>query len=427
MGTHAEHPVAPTAQQMVRPTKRQGILEVEIRDDLTLLATQADQGITLNVSGRAIWEMCDGQHTINEMFRELSHRFECKDVDLLADLTATLLRFQDLQLIEMSGDEITNRSPVKFVVGIEDYPYFHWQLPILCESLSRLPSGWELLVVVCNNHAPLSDTLQHIFDTYQVRYVTGSDHPSNENMDFADGGDRYVPINRIEALNVIADHIDEDDMVCLMETDIFLYRELNPSLFPQHNALTPNWLIAEDRFFTERPPSKGVHLPTLLASLGCPNGFKPGGVLVFLTGRTVKNKKFIQDCFRFTQVLYLLGKIVEVPKTWPAEMPCFALALTANGIDYDLIDVPEFVLHHPWEESIAPGSLYHYYHDLNDGGDGAFHGSQWYKQLFHHIDFLNTDMDDFYDAAQTDHERYFFELAKQAQQRLGYVVLVNHP
>ena len=164
-----------------------------------------------------------------------------------------------------------------------------------------------------------------------------------------------------------------------------------------------------------------IHLPTLLASIGCPHAFKPGGVLVFLTGRTIKTKKFIQDCFRFTQILYLLGTIVEVPKTWLAEMPCFALALTANGIDYDLIDVPEFVPQHPWEQSIAPGSLYHYYHDLKDGGDGAFHGSKWYKQLFFHIDFLNTDMDGFHAAAQTDHGQYFFELAKQAQQRLGYV------
>lgn len=416
-------------QQMARPMRRRSIQEVDLRDDLTLLAASGDQAITLNASARAIWELCDGQHTIDDMFRKLSHRYACVDVDLLADLTATLDRLQSLNVLELSSDEITNRPCVKFVVGIEDTPYFHWQLPILCESFCRqLPPGWEILVVVCNDHEPLSETLQHIVQTYPVRYLTGADHPSNENMDFAGGGDRYVPINRIEALNIIADHLNEDDMVCLMETDIFLYRELNPSLFPQQNALCSNWLIAQDRFFTERIPSqKGIHLPTLLASLGCSHAFKPGGVLVFLTGRTVKNQKFIQDCHRFTQVLYLLGKIVEVPKTWIAEMPCFALALTANGIDYDLIDIPEFVPHHPWEQSIPPGSLYHYYHDLKDGGDGAFHGSQWYKQLFHRIDFLNTDITGFSDAAQTEHERYFFALAKQAQQRLGYVAAVDRP
>ncbi len=134
MGTDAEDQLAPAAQQMVRPTRRQCIQEVDVRDDLTLLAAPGDQGITLNASGRAIWELCDGQHTIIDMFRELSHRYACADVDLLADLTATLLRLQSLNVIELSGEEISNRSPVKFVVGIED-------IPLVARPPYRDPSG----------------------------------------------------------------------------------------------------------------------------------------------------------------------------------------------------------------------------------------------------------------------------------------------
>jgi hypothetical protein len=37
------------------------------------------------------------------------------------------------------------------------------------------------------------------------------------------------------------------------------------------------------------------------------DSFKPGGVTIFLDAATLRRKKIIQDAFRFTQVLYLLG------------------------------------------------------------------------------------------------------------------------
>ena len=96
---------------------------------------------------------------------------------------------------------------VKFVVGIEDRVYMHWQLSILLESLrGKLPKGWEPWVVVCNDHRALSIDLQRMLDAYGTRYFTGTYHPHRENMDFAGGGDIYVPINRIEALNIVADY-----------------------------------------------------------------------------------------------------------------------------------------------------------------------------------------------------------------------------
>ena len=417
-------------QHGVRPTRREGVREFSVGDELVLFATAPgdpaghisanERAITLNASGKAIWELCDGRHSIDDILRALSSRYGDADGGLVDDLSTALARFRTLGMLEFVGADASGRRPVKIVVGIEDRTYFHWQLPILFESLlGQLPPDWDICVVVCNNHEALSEGLLQIVNTYNVKFVTGRNHPHSENIDFADGGEVYVPINRIEALAAIAGHVDNDDLVCLMDTDIFLYNDLNTEIFPDNNALSSNWIVNETPFFKlAEEDLTGVDLVKLLDAMGCTTPFKPGGVSVFLTGETVRNKKFVHDCFRFTQILYLIGKIKAVPKVWVAEMPCFALALTANGISYDIIDNEEFAVSTFDRESVSPGTFYHYYHDLKDGGDGAFRHSVWHKQEYFDTDFLTSDIDRFHREAATDHERYFFELAKRGRQRL---------
>jgi hypothetical protein len=309
---------------------------------------------------------------------------------------------------------------VKLVVGIEDRMYLRWQLSILLESLrGKLPEGWEPWVVVCNDHRPLSTDLQRVLSAYGTRYFTGANHPHREKMDFAGGGDVYVAVNRIEALNVVAEHVGDDDLVCLTETDVFLYKELNPDVFPAGNALFDNWIIRQDIFFSHGAHEKaGVRLPKLLEAIGCTTPFKPGGVTIFLDADTLHRKKVIQDAFRFSQVLYLLGSIAQVPKVWIAEMPAVALALTANSVDFELLTAPEFTTQNHNHATIPPGTFYHYYHDLRDGGDGAFRGSRWYKHAFMFENFLTHDLSGYAANAATDHEKEFFELACRAQRRV---------
>lgn len=327
---------------------------------------------------------------------------------------------QDMNNCENTKETLVERPVVKFVVGIEDHAYFHWQLPILIESLfEKLPQGWELLVVVCNNCQPLSEPLSDVFAAYNIRHFITTNYPQNDNMEFAGFGDCYVAINRVQALNAIADFIEPNDLICLMETDIFLYKDLNHDVIPTTNALAKNWITEQDLFFTLNHKPEGVNLSKLLNVMGCPHSFNPGGVTIFLTGETVQNKKFIQDCFRFAQILFLMGRILEVEKkVWISEMPCFALALTMNGIPYDVFDYPEFCTMNIDDPTIRPGTFYHYYHDLMDGGDGAFYRSKWYKQLFKTKNFLHEDISHWSSQATSDHEKYFFELVNKSRVRI---------
>ena len=87
----------------------------------------------------------------------------------------------------------------------------------------------------------------------------------------------YVPMNRVEALSVIRYAVEPDDVVCLMDTDVFLYGNLQEHLFPTGNAMARNWIISEERYFSfSTKGERGVSLPKLLEAMGCEQDFKPG-------------------------------------------------------------------------------------------------------------------------------------------------------
>jgi hypothetical protein len=308
------------------------------------------------------------------------------------------------------------------VFGIEDRHYFHWQLAILFESMvGQLPEGWDITVVVCNDDAPISGELTKIVETYGVRLLTGTSLGDRHNIDFASGGERYVPMNRVEALSVVRHHVEPDDVVCLMDTDVFLYGSLQEQLFPTGNAMARNWIISEEKYFSfSTKQQRGVSLPKLLEALGCEQDFKPGGVTVFLTGATLQKDGVVADIFRFLQVLYLLAKIIDAPDhgVWVSEMACFALAMYPNGIDYELLDLPQFAVQEQHAADAPEGSFFHYYTDINDGGNGPFLESEWHKQLFRDSNMLLGNFDSFMAEAKGPLEKRFFELADKARRRL---------
>jgi len=421
------------------PLRREGLASHPVKDELVLLPAQGDTVYALNSTGAAIWRLCDGRHPLESVFAELRRQFEGDDLQILADLSAALLQFRELGLLETGSlyDAQANQSGVaapppgdgqrrrvRIVHGIEDRPYFHWQLAVMFESLvGQLPPGWSIVVVVCNDHQPISQELVTILNAYGVTHYTGASPADSNDIDFAGGGDRYAPMNRVEALNIMRHRVAPDDLVCLMDTDIFLYGELQEQLFPRGNALAANWIIGQERFFHfATQDSKGLSLPKLLEALGYDGEFKPGGVNVFLTGEALQKDdgKLVKDCFRFLQILYLAGKILDLPPhgVWVAEMACFALAMRPSGLDYELLDIEQFAVQDPGADELPEGTFCHYYTDRNDGVDGPFTGSQWHKQLFVDRNFLEADIESFRAVAKGAVERRFMELAVLARDRI---------
>lgn len=422
-----------------QPLAKSGLTGFSVKDELVVLPEQGDTVYALNRTGSAIWQLCDGRHSLETMFERLREEFHGDDLEIMTDLNAALMQFRALDLLEtrslsdpratqagfnLPADNSLDRPPVRIVHGIEDRPYFHWQLAIMFESLiGQMPAGWDVVVVVCNNHQPLSPELEKILNTYGVQYYTGASPADNHDIDFADGGDRYVPMNRVEALNVIRHHCAADDLICLMDSDIFLYGQLQESVFPTGNAMASNWIIGQEKYFHfATGDTKGLSLPRLLEALGYEQTFKPGGVMVFLTGEALQKNdgKLVRDCFRFLQILYLAGKILELPAkgVWVAEMACFALAMYPSEIDYELLNIEQFAVLEPGADELTEGSFYHYYSDPKDGGEGPFSGSSWHKQLFGGQNFLKADIESFQAVAVGAAERQFLKLAKLARDRI---------
>lgn len=425
---------APGGVGKIRPRQRERLKAYEVADEMVVLPADHDRAYALNQSGKEVFRLCDGRHSLQDIVETLGPRFDATAAVLTADVAAALFDLQELGLVHIArrpaGHGAVAPAPagktrpnVRFVFGLEDKAYFHWQLSILFESMvGQLPDGWDMSVVVCNDGAPISEELAKIVETYGVRLLTGTSLGDLHNIDFAGGGERYVPMNRVEALSVIRFAVEPDDVVCLMDTDIFLYGNLQEHLFPRGNAMARNWIISEERYFSfSTKHERGLSLPKLLEALGCEQEFKPGGVTVFLTGETLQRDNVVPNIFRFLQVLYLLGKILDAPDhgVWVSEMACFALAMYPSGIDYELLDIPQFAVQEQNAEDPPEGSLFHYYTDLNDAGSsGPFHGSQWHKQLFHDSNMLLENFDSFTTQATGPLEKRFFELADKARTRL---------
>lgn len=381
-----------------------------------------NQALTLNSSGRAIWELCDGTRSTADIAALLADRHGVDRNLLESQVGQALAELSRQGFVDGLSKTLANSPAMTFVVGIEDKAYFHWQTAIFLESLrGKLPPGWKTFVVVCNNHQPLSAELALVLDRYDTDFTFATNHANTHLIDVGhNGGETHAALNRVEALSAAAEKVGNSEMICLLDTDIFLYGDLNLDIVPAGCAMPRNWHIEKDVFFATVDENKGngVDLRKLLDALGCKQEFQPGGVNIFVTGEVAKNKKFIADCFRFAHALFLLGRAAGVEIAWIAEMPCFALAMTANCISYDLLENKEFLVSDCTEKSIPFGTLYHYYCDPADFGQAAFHGSKWHKQAYHNENFLRSDLTLFTGQAKTDHERYFFQLAKAAQDRL---------
>ena len=358
--------------------------------------TSQIQALTLNASGRAIWDLCDGNRSLSQIADTLAERFAVDRSPLRTQVGHALAELSHLGFIE--GLHRSALGPATtFAIGIEDKPYFWWQTAIFLESFrGKLPDGWRTFVVVCNNGDELSPELKRILERYGTAYAQATNHANTYPIDIGkDGGECHAALNRVEALSVAARSVGDEDLICLLDSDIFLFDGINTEIMPKGCAAARSWHIEHPKFFAtvDQNRGNGIDLHKLLEAMGCEQPFLPGGVNVFVTGAVAKNPKFIADCYRFAHALFLLAHAADVEIAWMAEMPCFALAMTVNGIAYDLLENTELVVSSCGETSIPPGTLYHYYSDPKDHGQFAFFDSKWHKQAYHDNDLLRADLE----------------------------------
>jgi hypothetical protein len=84
-----------------RPTRRNGVMEGRVADELRLELPAEARSIWLNVSGRAIWELCDASRTIRDIEAELESRFCAAGRDLTADVVSLVRELREAGFLEI--------------------------------------------------------------------------------------------------------------------------------------------------------------------------------------------------------------------------------------------------------------------------------------------------------------------------------------
>ena len=94
-----------------RPCRLPGIEAHSLSDEMVLYSPDRDLALSLNRSARAIWELCDGTHTVLEISQELGRCFGCPDSELLSDVIEAITQLRTLGLVE--SEESTSKVSLK--------------------------------------------------------------------------------------------------------------------------------------------------------------------------------------------------------------------------------------------------------------------------------------------------------------------------
>ena len=93
-------PPAPIdAAAAVRPRRRDEVRTYPVLDDLVLYDPRHDVAVSLNVTAAAIWELCDGTRSPQEIFEEIAAVVQLKEQALVSDIERTLCDLRALGLL----------------------------------------------------------------------------------------------------------------------------------------------------------------------------------------------------------------------------------------------------------------------------------------------------------------------------------------
>jgi coenzyme PQQ biosynthesis protein PqqD len=67
---------------------------------MLLYAPGRETAFSLNAAAKAIWELCDGRHSLAAICQELGRRFDCPAATLQADVQNAVARLEELGLLE---------------------------------------------------------------------------------------------------------------------------------------------------------------------------------------------------------------------------------------------------------------------------------------------------------------------------------------
>lgn len=81
--------------------KQEGVIEQDIGNEVVLRNSDEKTIHVLNTTAKIIWELCDGEHTVEDIEHKLRERFSIPDnVNVLDDILNTLNALSEKGMLE---------------------------------------------------------------------------------------------------------------------------------------------------------------------------------------------------------------------------------------------------------------------------------------------------------------------------------------
>lgn len=91
-----------------RPSCREGIMEGRVLDDFLLERPKDGASLWLNSSGKAVWELCDGSRSIEDIAAELGGRFDVDRDAILPEICAIVGKLHAIAFVELKEQAAAN-------------------------------------------------------------------------------------------------------------------------------------------------------------------------------------------------------------------------------------------------------------------------------------------------------------------------------
>lgn len=87
-------------QSDLKPVRKSEIKIEEIGKEAVLYSSNQKSIHVLNPTARLIWELCDGEHSLEDIEREIRQRFAVpEDLDVMGDIRRTLAVFTEKEIL----------------------------------------------------------------------------------------------------------------------------------------------------------------------------------------------------------------------------------------------------------------------------------------------------------------------------------------
>lgn len=90
--------------EILRPRQRDHVVRTVVADDLVLFDADTNRAFTLNPQAAAVWALCDGTRTADDLAIALAERFEGPPDEIARDVAALVDRLRQQGLLDI--DEV---------------------------------------------------------------------------------------------------------------------------------------------------------------------------------------------------------------------------------------------------------------------------------------------------------------------------------